>query len=210
MQIPQEMKEEVKEILNGLKQEVILRVFSLEKSPSSEENLELMQSLAELSPLLKVEAYDFSKDKEATQKWNVEMAPVVLIHNQNSALPMRFYGIPSGYEFGSLLESILLAGGNPVDLPQEIEEEVKKIQTPKKIKVFVTPSCPYCAPAVLTAFKIALLNPEYIQAAMIEATEFQSLAMEYQVRAVPKIIVNHSSFEGNLPPLQFVKKIKEA
>ncbi|MCX8095856.1 MAG: thioredoxin family protein, partial [Caldisericia bacterium] len=96
---------------------------------------------------------------------------------------IRYYGIPAGYEFSSLLESIEMISTGDTQLSQDVIEMVKMIDKPVHIQVFVTPTCPYCPAAVLMGHALALLNKN-IKADMVEATEFPQLAYKYNVRGV--------------------------
>ena len=96
------------------------------------------------------------------------------------------------------------------DLDPELVDEIKAIDKPLHLQVFVTPTCPYCPTAVLSAFKFAMLN-ENVTADMVEATEFQELSMKYQVQGVPKTVINDSwDVVGGVPPQTLMSKVREA
>jgi len=87
---------------------------------------------------------------------------------------------------------------------------VRAIDKPVKIKVFVTPSCPYCPRAVIAAHRFAYEN-DNIVGEMIEAQEFPEISQLYNVYAVPKVVINEAvEFEGALPEKQFLEYIMEA
>ncbi len=57
------------------------------------------------------------------------------------------------------------------------------------------------------AQQVAVEN-EFITADMVEVTEFPYLAQRYQIRAVPRTIVNETAIiEGALPEAEFVQAI---
>ncbi|MCK4849109.1 MAG: thioredoxin family protein, partial [Candidatus Heimdallarchaeota archaeon] len=95
-------------------------------------------------------------------------------------------------------------------LDSALIEEIEVIDKPLHLQVFVTPTCPYCPTAVLTAFKLAMLN-ENITADMVEATEFQELSMKYSVQGVPKTVINDNwDVIGGVPPQAVMEKVREA
>lgn len=52
------------------------------------------------------------------------------------------------------------------------------------------------------------VESDLITADLVEVTEFPSLAQRYQVRTVPRTVVNESgSFSGALPEAEFVKAV---
>ncbi len=57
---------------------------------------------------------------------------------------------------------------------------------------------------------MALANP-HIRADVVEISEFPQLAQRYQVRAVPKVVINERiQFEGALPERAFVEQVLRA
>ncbi len=57
------------------------------------------------------------------------------------------------------------------------------------------------------AHKLAI-ESDLVTAEMVEATTFQQMSVEYQVRGVPKVVINdEASFEGNLPEEAFVEHV---
>jgi alkyl hydroperoxide reductase subunit AhpF len=123
---------------------------------------------------------------------------------------IRFYGIPSGYEFSSLIESIKLASTGEPQLSPATLEYVQGISEPVHIQVYVTPTCPYCPQAVVLGFNLAVAS-EMVRSDMVEATEFPHLANKYQVMGVPRSVINEDShLEGAAPEAMVLEKIREA
>ena len=55
------------------------------------------------------------------------------------------------------------------------------------------------------------MESDLITADLVEVTEFPHLAQRYQVRAVPRTVVNETaSIEGALPESEFVKAVVAA
>jgi predicted DsbA family dithiol-disulfide isomerase len=60
---------------------------------------------------------------------------------------------------------------------------------------------------VRLAQQVAVEN-DFVSADLVEITEFPHLAQRYQIRAVPRTIVNETgSIEGALPEAEFVEAI---
>ena len=208
MEIPAEIQEQVKQELSSLKENVTIKVFTKENCDFCHDTIELTTAVAELSEKVKSENFDIEKNTDIAKKYQIDQTPAILVHSDSNEYPIRFYGIPAGYEFSSLIESIKFAGTGEHDLPSDVVEKVKSINSPKKIQAFVTVSCPYCPAAVTTAFKFAMVNPEFIQAQMVEASQFPELSSKFGVRAVPKVIINEGeSFEGSLPVEKYLEKV---
>ena len=58
---------------------------------------------------------------------------------------------------------------------------------------------------------MAAVNPERVVADVIEANDFPDMARKYQVRAVPRIVINDRiAFDGALPEQMFLTQIERA
>ncbi len=196
-----------------LKGEVKILFFGSKKKEECEYcNLteQILQELAETSNKITIESHDFDDEEALAKKYNVEMVPAILMLDANgNDMRIRFYGIPSGYEFSSLIEDVIATSKNgAVDLSQDTIKKLQEVKTPLKLQVFVTPTCPYCPRAVLMAHKLAMQSPNVI-GEMIEANEFPDLSMQYNVSSVPHIIINEGEgeFVGALPEEAFVEQV---
>lgn len=212
MILENKIKKEVKKHLSALNKKVKIINFTQEiECQFCKETRELVTEISELSENLNLEVYNFVTNKEFAEKYNVDKVPaIVLLDEDYVDYGIKFYGIPSGYEFSSLLEDLLMLGTGNSKLPVNIENQVKQIDSPVHIQVFVTPTCPYCPRAVLTAHRFAFVNKN-IKADMVEATEFPHLSNTYNVRGVPRSIINENDFiEGAVPDNMFLNEINEA
>ena len=53
---------------------------------------------------------------------------------------MRFLGAPAGYEFISLVQAVLLAGGRPSTLSEDSRRHIAAVDRPVVMNVFTTPT----------------------------------------------------------------------
>lgn len=169
----------------------------------------LAEEIAELDPRISAEVYDFQSDRSLAERLKVDKIPALLVFGEKE-YGVRFFGIPSGYEFTTLVDDIIQVSRGSSSLPPNLKERVRQIDKPVHIQVFVTPTCPYCPIAVKTAHQMAIENLNIV-ADMIEVLEFPHLAQKYQVMAVPKTVINDLvSFEGALPESLFIEHVLEA
>ena len=202
----------VKDILDSLKHQVTIIYFTQElECQYCHETTMLLEEMEELSDKLVVKKYNFQTDKELLEKYPVDKIPAIIPTDESGKdYGIRFYGIPAGYEFTSLLEGIRLVGNGDSGLSEDIRESLKKITEPTHLQVFVTPTCPYCPTAVINAHKMAYENGN-IRADMVEVTEFPHLAVKYKVQGVPRSVINEDTFvEGAVPDGILLDKIVEA
>ncbi len=169
----------------------------------------LVKELSGLSDKLSAEVYNVATDKEAAAKYKVDKVPATIFVNGEDR-GLRFYGIPSGYEFVTVLETVKMISKDNSGLSQETKEFLQNLKKPVHLQVFVTPTCPYCPRAVLAAFKLAYESP-LVTADAIEATEFPELARKYGVQGVPRTVINDTiDVEGAVPEHILLDAIKEA
>lgn len=200
---------EVGRILQAMQEPVELIIFTdTTACRYCKETRGLLMEVAELSEHLTVTEYNLQVHKAEAEAFRVDKAPGIVVKT-NVDYGVRYYGIPSGYEFGSLLEDILdISRGAPGLSPEQMEK-IQAIQTPIHLEVFVTPTCPYCPTAVRTAHRMAIANP-LIRADMVEATEFPQLSRKYGVQGVPRTMVNGEyHIDGGLPAEAFINRIAE-
>jgi len=160
---------------------------------------------------LSYEVHSYENEKELTEKYKVDKAPIIVITRNGEDLGVRFAGTPFGYEFSAFLEAIIGVSKARTDLPEEVKDLLKQVDKPVKIEVYVTPSCPYCPMAVSTAHKFAIEN-ENIIGEGVEAYEHEELANKYGVSAVPHIVINEGAhmFVGAYPPKEFAYEVLKA
>lgn len=171
----------------------------------------LVEEVAALAPAgkLSVEVHDFLTDTAAVESYKVDKIPAIAIVGAKD-YGIRYYGIPSGYEFSSLMDDILTVSKGESGLSAATKSALAKIAKPIHIQVYVTPTCPYCPRAVVLAHRLAL-ESDWITADMVEATEFPHLANKYEVYSVPRTVINETiHVEGAVPEPMLVNELMKA
>jgi glutaredoxin-like protein len=212
MYLDDNIKAELRKQLSVLTSNVKMVLFSKELDCQfCRETKDVLTELAGVSDKISLEVKNIIIDKELAEKFGVDKTPATVLLDENRTdYGIKFYGIPSGYEFVSLLEDLKLLGTGKTGFSAELENEIKNVNTDVHMQVFVTQTCPYCPQAVITAHKFAYLNGK-IKSDMVEATEFPDLSSKYNVRGVPRTVVNEKSFiEGAAPEQMVFDKVKEA
>ena len=208
-------EEDKKEIQNRLKtmiEPVTLVYFTQQLIGPCRFCLETEQLLKELAPLsdkLSLEIKNFIGDREDVQKFGVDKIPAICLTGERD-YGIRMYGIPTGYEFLTFLETILRISSKDSGLSQDSRNALKGLKKPVHIQIFVTPTCPYCPRAAMTGFQFAM-ESEMVRCDVVEITEFPHLTQKYGVMGVPKIVINEKGgFEGALPENQFLNQLLQA
>ena len=173
---------------------------------------QLAEELAALSHgRVTAEHQGVEESRQQAARLKGRQKPATVVTDGGSGLALKFYGLPGGYEFTALLEDIVDAMQGKPRLSSDTIAALRNLTVPAQIKVFVTPTCPYCPKAVRMAHQFSQSNPKMIDAEMVESMEFPALADQYSVMAVPKIVVNERvQFEGTLPEPDFLQQVIEA
>jgi glutaredoxin-like protein len=206
----EEEEREIRKILSEMEKNVEIKVFVGEKDcPYCDETVALLQEVTALSDKLTLNVYDVEKDIKEKEDFDIKMVPAIVTVGSKD-YGIRFFGIPVGYEFITLLSSIIDVSKEDSGLEETTKRELEKISEPVHIQVFVTPTCPYCPSMARLAHKMALESP-MIKADVIEATEFQDLSLKYNIHSVPTVIINDKvRFEGAVSEKTFLDKILES
>jgi len=205
-----EVREQVREQLADLTGPVRMLMFTQEfECQYCAETRQLVEEVASLSDQVEAQIYDFVDDEDVAEEYGVDKIPAVAVMGEED-YGIRFYGIPSGYEFTSLLQAIQTVAGGEPELSEETQAYLSDLDEPVHLQVFVTPTCPYCPQAVVLAHHMALASP-MVRADMVEAQEFPHLSTKYQVMGVPRTIINESThIEGAAPEPMVLEKLQEA
>lgn len=141
-----------RELRKELKDDVTIRLFSQGSSlltiPGREcqycpQTQELMEELTALSPKLHLEIYDFYSQAEERERYGIERIPAIVIGKdggKNGDSRLKFYGIPMGYEFSTIVEDIKTLSRGVSPLSMDTRKRLKKVNQEVHIQVFVTPN----------------------------------------------------------------------
>jgi|Deesub1362A_J573_1020465.scaffolds.fasta_scaffold00005_193 glutaredoxin-like protein len=199
----------IKKEFEKLREDVKLILFTGDKDSciNCKEIEEMIEQIAALSDKIKI-AKGLTLKSEEAKKYKIDKHPAIVIEGSKGKI--RYFGIPIAKEFMPFIYTLVdVSSGTPKLSPTTVKR-ISKVKTPVHLKVFTTPTCPYCPTMVRLTQKLAMIN-ENIIADMIDALEFPELAQKYQVFSVPKIIINDKlNIDGVQPEPVIVDKIIES
>lgn len=149
-------------------------------------NRQVIRAFRELTD--KIQFREYYLDHELAIKWNVFEGPTLLIAPDKYNI--RWVGAPMGEEARTLLETLLLVGSQRSGLSEQSLRVIRKIDTPRAIKVFVSPSCPYCPQEAVNAVKAAVERPDLISLEIIDIQARPDIAQQYSAYSVPVAYAN--------------------
>ena len=106
---------------------------------------QILDELPALSDKIAIEEVNFVLEQEKAALYGIDRVPAIVVIGQDAAggardSRIRFLGAPSGYEFISLVQAVLLVGGRESNLDEASRERVAAVAKPTTIQVFTTPT----------------------------------------------------------------------
>jgi alkyl hydroperoxide reductase subunit AhpF len=103
-------------------------------------NEELVREVAALAPsLITVEVLNLAIDRERAEAYGIDRVPAIVVEGARD-YGIRFLGVPAGYEFSNLIDSIVVASSGTAGLTAETQRALGELTTDIDIKVFSTPT----------------------------------------------------------------------
>ena len=117
-----------------------LLVIPGRECPTCADAHEILTEFAELSPRISLETVDFYTEAAVSQERSVDRIPCIDIQVAGQPEPsVRFYGLPSGYEFVTLVEDVVTLSRGVSPLRNQTRKVLRKLTKDVHIQVFVTP-----------------------------------------------------------------------
>ncbi|HNV02080.1 MAG TPA: hypothetical protein PLN93_03950 [Vicinamibacterales bacterium] len=99
----------------------------------------ILKELAELSDLITVEEHNLLLERDEAAKLGIDRVPAIAVLGAQD-YGIRFLGIPSGYEFMSLLDAVLTVSKADSGLGEASRALLAGLPSPLELQVFVTPT----------------------------------------------------------------------
>ncbi len=140
-------EEDRKHLMNefaALKDPVKMIVFTQENECQyCKETRMIAEEVSELSDKISLEVYDFQRDSEIAETYHIDKIPATVIMRGGETpkdFNLRYFGIPSGYEFSSIIEDIMMVSGGDSGLSADTKAFLANLSEPLHLQVYVTPT----------------------------------------------------------------------
>src|SRR6266404_5781443 len=100
---------------------------------------ELLEEVASLSDKLKLTVNEISTAREEAFALGIDRVPAFVCKGASRGR-VRFFGIPSGYEFSALITDLIDVSTGTTDLTEETRKYLSALTEDVNIKVFTTPT----------------------------------------------------------------------
>lgn len=146
----------------------------------------LIKAFGQLTSKIVFEEHDLAH--ELAKKWRIETSPAILFDPDH--FPIRYLGVPFGEEGRTFLALLILIGLRTSNLNAQSAKVLQKLDSPRLVKVFVSPTCPYCPEQALNAIKTAIERPDMISLEIIDIQCNPAIAERYSAFSVPVTYAN--------------------
>jgi len=136
----------------------------------------------------KITLKEYYLDHELAAKWGVDNSPTLLLDPEHYNI--RWLGAPMGEEARSFLEAMILLGTGKSGMSDQSQVVIQRIDTPRHVRVFTSPTCPYCPQQVVNALRAAIERPDLISLDIIDIQCRPDLADQYSAHSVPQAFAN--------------------
>ena len=103
------------------------------------QNEQLVREVAALDDRISVEVLNPAIDRERAEAYGVDLVPAIVVEGARD-YGIRFLGIPGGYEFSNLIDSIIAASSGEATLSDTTKASLAELTGDVHIKVFSTPT----------------------------------------------------------------------
>jgi len=134
-------EEAVRQEFQRIQGPVKLVVFSQELVAGDlcRQNEQLIREVAALDDRITVEVLNPAIDRERAEGYGIDQVPATVVEGARD-YGLRFLGIPSGYEFSNLIDSIIVASSGETGLTDATKTSLAGLTGDVTIKVFSTPT----------------------------------------------------------------------
>jgi thioredoxin reductase (NADPH) len=136
----------------------------------------------------KISLKEFDLDHELAIKHGVTQSPTLLIAPDRYNI--RWIGAPMGEEGRSFLETLIFVGLGNTNLTDQSKKVLERIDSPRQLKVFTSPTCPYCPQQVVNGVRAAIGNPQHVSVEIIDIQCKPDIADQYSAHSVPQAFAN--------------------
>lgn len=196
--LPEDSRAHLRELFARMRDEVVLEAYTKEgeNEPYNEAMTLFLRDLERLGGRIVVRLYDVDSEQAAAR--GVTRSPTLLVAPDRYAI--RYTGAPLGEEARVLIETIMLASAGSSGLSEISRRVLAELTEPRAVRVFISPTCPYCPGQVTNAFRAALERPGLVGAECVETGENQDLAARYEASALPLTVIDETFRQKGLMP----------
>jgi thioredoxin reductase (NADPH) len=167
---------------------LLLFTDSAREDVFAQANRQVIRAFRELTD--KITLREYGLDHDVARQYNVTESPTLLIAPEQ--FNIRWIGAPMGEEARTFLELMMLVGSGNSNASEQSLKVLERIDTPRNIKIFISPSCPYCPQQAVNGAKAAVARPDLFSLELIDIQCRPDIAQQYSAHSVPVAYANEA------------------
>lgn len=178
-------------MLSGLGHPVQARVFSRPGHELGDNLIAVLQEVADISrSQVTVITKNIQTDLAEAILFEVQEVPTLILCDRfGDDGGTRRVGLPTGYQFGALVQQILDISRHRPRLRPHTMSFLHNLDQDVLVTVAVSPTCPHSPRATRLGHLFALANPSRVRTTIIDATQYPDWARIHAVNGVPTVLV---------------------
>ncbi|MGV1097885.1 FAD-dependent oxidoreductase [Thiovibrio sp. JS02] len=202
----QDVQAELKRFFAGMPRSIPLFLFSRkgENEPFVQGARQVIEAIRAVTDKVSLVEYDLSH--ALAQKWRITASPTLLFAPET--LKIRWLGAPLGHELQTFMETLSIIGHGEAGLSEPAARVLARLDSPRAVKVFVSPGCPYCPQEAVNGIRAAVAMPDLVSLEIIDIQANPGLADRYGAHSVPQSFANEKAIGlGAQSPELFVTSL---
>lgn len=172
---------------------------------------EFMTHFANLDSRIKLKLVTKKTKPELFGEYNITEVPAIVIEGSG----IRYTGVPAGPEASVFIQALVMKSTANSGIGELISKVLSKLINKVQLKTIITSQCTICPLAVRISnsfsLESALKGYNTIEHEIIDASEHANYVSEFDVSAVPLILINDQVAFNGMPDVdRYVRKIVEA
>ena len=184
----EDTKEELRRLFSIIKNKVYIDLFTKKGDNDVYNDMagKVLQWFSRITDKIVVTPYSLSH--ELAKKYDVKHSPTLVF--APDTYNIKWLGAPAGEEGRAFVELVILLGTGKSGLSKDSEKILSQIKDKRHVKLFVSPTCPYCPQQAFNAFRAAMAAPDQVSLELIDVQAFPEIADTYDAQSVPQAFAN--------------------
>lgn len=145
----EQLRTQLEQLQNPVKLVFFTQALDCDYCPLTQQ---LLEEVISLSDKLKLQIHNFNIDKDQVVEYKIARVPAIALVRVETRTKdgveetvdrdygIRFYGVPAGFEFASLLGDILDVSSGDSGLNEHSKAALAQLKEPVHLQVFTTPT----------------------------------------------------------------------
>jgi len=202
----EEAKKQLGKFFSDMPHPILLVLFCEpgKNEPFAEGARQVIRAIRELTD--KVTLREYSLAHELAKEWGISRSPTLVL--APDTFKIRWLGAPLGHEVQTFMEALRIIGYQEPGLSKEAMKVLAKLDSPRAVKIFVSPTCPYCPLVAANGIRAAVARPDLVSLEIIDILANPDLADQYAAQSVPQAFANEKQIGlGAQPEELFVASL---